>query len=81
MYLNAEKDEKAKSGKRRQFSKLTKEKALKNQKNRCNLCGKIRTFGILTILMVINPIMIFQIANLYVQTVMQKKLEKNPENS
>ncbi len=40
MYLNAEKDEKAKSGKRRQFSKLTKEKALKNQKNRCNLCGK-----------------------------------------
>jgi len=40
LYLNAEKDEKAKSGKRRQFPKLTKEKVLKMQKNRCKLCGK-----------------------------------------
>jgi len=39
-YLNAEKDEKAKSGKRKQFPKLTKEKALENQQNRCRLCGK-----------------------------------------
>ena len=40
LYLNAKKDEKAKSGKRRQFPKLTKEKVLKMQKNRCKLCGK-----------------------------------------
>jgi len=40
LYLNAEKDEKAKSGKRKQFLKLTKEEVLKMQKNRCRLCGK-----------------------------------------
>ena len=39
LYLNAEKDEKAKSGKRKQFLKLTKKEVLKNQKNRCSLCG------------------------------------------
>ena len=40
LYLINEKNEKAKSGVRKQFSKLTKEKVLKNQKNRCKLCGK-----------------------------------------
>jgi len=40
LYLNAEKDEKAKSGKRRLFSKLNQDKAIKNQNNRCKDCRK-----------------------------------------
>jgi len=38
--LSALKDKQKKLGKRKQFAKLTKEKVLKNQKNRCKLCGK-----------------------------------------
>jgi len=39
-YLALEKDEKAKSGKRKPFSKLTKNEVLEYQHNRCKLCGK-----------------------------------------
>ena len=40
LYLNAEKDEKAKSGKRKPFANLTKEKAKEKQRNRCKDCNK-----------------------------------------
>jgi len=39
-YLALEKDEKAKSGKRKPFSTPTKKKILEYQQNRCKLCGK-----------------------------------------
>ena len=39
-YLALEKDEKAKSGKRKSFSKLNQNKTVKEQKNRCKDCKK-----------------------------------------
>jgi len=40
LYLDSEKDKKAKSTKRKQFAKPTKEKVLKSQNNKCYDCGK-----------------------------------------
>ena len=40
LYLASEKDEKAKSGKRKPFSTPTKKKILEYQQYRCKLCGK-----------------------------------------